>query len=208
LIETLELWDRQLFEAINTGMANEFLDWLMPLFRNQFIWVPVYVFFAVFIVRNFPPKGIYILIFGLLTFMLSDQISASILKPLIHRLRPCNDGSFIDYVRLLVPCGSGWSFPSAHATNHFAFSVFIISILPLRLRWVLPFCLIWAAGVSFAQVYVGIHYPLDVIGGAIIGSMIGYLIAWICKVLLNLNLDRDPEEEEVIEGEEEEVLDQ
>jgi undecaprenyl-diphosphatase len=203
MIDALELWDRHAFEAINTGMANGFLDWLMPLFRNPFIWVPVYVFFAAFLIRNYPRQGVFIVIFGLLTFMLSDQISSGILKILIQRPRPCQNGAFLDYVRTLVPCGGGWSFPSSHATNHFAFSVFIISILPTRMRWVLPFCLIWAVGVAFAQVYVGIHYPLDVIGGAAIGSIIGYGVAWICKSILNLNLDRDEEEDEVIEGEEE-----
>lgn len=203
MIETLQVWDRQVFEAINSGMANPFLDWLLPLFRNAFIWAPVYVFFAVFIVRNFPPKGIYILLFGLVTFMLSDQISAGILKPLINRDRPCNDFIMSQYVRLLIPCGVGKSFPSAHATNHFAFSVFIISVLPLRLRWVLPFALIWAAGVAFAQVYVGIHYPLDVIGGAVIGCIIGFAVAGVCKRVLNLNLDREKEEDKVIDAEEE-----
>jgi membrane-associated phospholipid phosphatase len=203
MIDALELWDRYVFEAINSGMAHPFLDWLTPLFRNAFIWAPVYVFFAAFVIRNFPPKGIYIVIFGLLTFMLSDQISAHIMKPLIARPRPCNDAVMIDHVRLLIPCGSGESFPSSHAANHFAFSVFIISILPLRMRWVLPFCLLWAAGVAFAQVYVGIHYPLDVIGGAVVGSIIGFAVAGTCRRILNLNLDRGEEEEEVIDQEEE-----
>lgn len=205
MIETLDLWDRQMFEAINSGMANPVLDELMPLFRNAFVWVPVYVFFAAFIIRNFPPKGIYILLFGLLTFALSDQISSGILKALVQRPRPCNDGTMVDYVRLLIPCGGPWSFPSTHATNHFAFSVFIISIFPLSVRWVLPFALLWAAGVAFAQVYVGVHYPFDVIAGAALGSIIGYLVAGVCKRALNLNLDREEEEDEVIEGEEREM---
>jgi membrane-associated phospholipid phosphatase len=203
LNEALELWDREIFQAINSGMANPFFDWLMPLLRNAYIWAPLYVFFAVFAVRNFPPKGFYIIIFGLLAFMLSDQISADILKPLVQRDRPCNDIIMAQYVRSLIPCGTGKSFPSSHATNHFALAVFIISISPLRMRWIVPFLLVWATGVAFAQVYVGVHFPLDVIGGAILGGLIGFFIGFICKRALNLNLDRDDVEEEVIEQEEE-----
>ncbi len=206
-MDQLFYWDQVIFEAINSGMVNPFFDWLMPLFRNQFIWLPVYVFFAAFFVYNFPPKGFYILLFGLLTFMLSDQLSAHILKPLAERLRPCNDPVFSYFVRLLIPCGSGFSFPSAHATNHFAFSVFLISVIPLRMRWVLPFALIWASGVCFAQVYVGIHYPLDVIFGALLGASIGLVTSSLCKNILRLNLDRAEEEEEVIENEPEEWTD-
>jgi undecaprenyl-diphosphatase len=207
-MEQLIMWDRLLFEAVNIGMSNSFFDWLMPLFRNQFIWLPVYIFFAAFFVYNFQPKGFYILLFGLFTFMLSDQLSAHLLKPIVERLRPCNDPYFSQYVILrLRDCGAGFSFPSSHATNHFAFSVFLISVIPLRMRWVLPFALLWAGGVAFAQVYVGIHYPFDVLFGAFLGSCIGTVTASLCKKILNLNLDRAEDEEEVIENEPEEWQD-
>ncbi|RYD82879.1 MAG: phosphatase PAP2 family protein [Sphingobacteriales bacterium] len=206
-MEQLLYWDQVLFHAINSGLANPFFDWLMPLFRNQFIWLPVYIFFAGFFVYNFPPKGFYILLFGLLTFLLSDQLSSHIIKPLVERLRPCNDPFFSQFVRSLIPCGSGFSFPSSHATNHFAFSVFLISIIPFRMRWVLPFALFWAFGVAFAQVYVGIHYPIDVIFGAFLGSLIGMSVSSLCKSVLNLNLDRVEGEDEVIENEPEEWID-
>lgn len=200
-MEQLVYWDKHLFEIINSGITNPFLDWLMPIFRNQFIWVPVYVFFAAFFVYNFGQKGFYIVLFGLLTLLLSDQLSAGVLKDLVGRVRPCNDADMVHFVRLLVPCGAGPSFPSAHATNHFAFSVFLISIMPSRMRWVLPFAIIWASGVAFAQVYVGIHYPVDVTFGAILGSVIGLFTSAICKASLRLNFDRQEEEEEVIDNE-------
>jgi membrane-associated phospholipid phosphatase len=203
MIEAIQIWDRYAFEAINSGMSNPFLDWLMPFFRNGYIWAPVYMFFAVFVIRNFGTKGIYIVLFGITAFLLSDQISSNVIKPLIGRPRPCVDPYMIGHVKSLVPCGAGFSFPSSHATNHFAFSVFIILVLPVTMRWVLPVCLTWAAGVAFAQIYVGLHYPVDTITGALLGSIIGYSIGTACKYALNLNLDRDPEEEEVIEAESE-----
>lgn len=200
-MDRLISWDQELFFHINQGMANPFFDWLMPVFRNPFVWAPVYMFFAAFFVYNFRPKGLYVLLFGLLTIAFSDQISSHLLKLLIARDRPCNDPNMAMYVRLLIPCGAGYSFPSSHACNHFAFSVFLITVMPLRMRWVLPVAILWAAGVSFAQVYVGVHYPMDVLGGAIIGSLIGTFTGSMCVKVLRLNFDRTPDEEEVVSNE-------
>jgi undecaprenyl-diphosphatase len=203
-IEQLLAADRQAFFMVNRGLACSLLDHIMPIVRNQWTWVPVYAFFAVFLVHNFKQKGFYVILFAGLTFFLSDQISAHVLKFIVQRPRPCNDGQIADMVRLLVPCGGGFSFPSSHATNHFAFSVFIISVMPLRARWVVPFAITWAALVSFAQVYVGVHYPLDVSCGALLGAMIGFTTGQICIKALRLNWDRTEDEDEIIENEPEE----
>jgi undecaprenyl-diphosphatase len=75
--------------------------------------------------------------------------------------------------RNLVGCGSGYSFISSHAANHFGLAIIIGSIFKSKWTWVKPTLVIWAAVICYAQVYVGVHYPLDVIGGAIIGILIG-----------------------------------
>lgn len=174
-------WDVATFEAINTGMANIVFDIIMPFLRNPLTYVPVYVFFATWLVYNFKMKGFYLILFGFLTFALSDQISAHLLKFLVQRPRPCNDAFMVGNVRLLVPCGAGFSFPSSHATNHFAFSFFFIGILPTRMRWMKFFLILWAATVSFAQVYVGLHFPIDVLFGGALGSFIGLFVAALSK---------------------------
>jgi undecaprenyl-diphosphatase len=109
----------------------------------------------------------------LISFILSDQISVNVIKPFFHRLRPCNNPFLSDTVHLLVECGSGYSFPSAHAANHFSMGVFSAVTLGLHARWVWIAAILWATLVSFAQVYVGVHFPLDVTCGALLGAAIG-----------------------------------
>jgi undecaprenyl-diphosphatase len=102
------------------------------------------------------------------------------------RLRPCNDPINSLHMRLLVECGSGYSFPSSHATNHFGMSLFLYFSFGKFYKWIKPTVILWAALVSYAQVYVGVHYPIDVFTGAIIGSLIGFLIAKLFNRLIVL----------------------
>jgi membrane-associated phospholipid phosphatase len=187
MIDFLLQLDYFIFQLINQVFTNSFFDWVMPLLRNKYFWVPVYVFFFAFFVVNFKWKGIAIIAFTLLTLVLSDQISASVIKPLVNRTRPCGDQHFKETTRILVQCGSGKSFPSSHATNHFAFSFFLIMMFHRSIKWILPFALIWAFSVSYAQVYVGVHFPLDIIGGAILGIIIGVWIGIFARQILKLS---------------------
>jgi len=102
---------------------------------------------------------------------------------LVARVRPCNDFSLATDIIHRVPCGSGLSFPSAHATNHFAIAVFLICLFYSRWKPVLPIGIFWAFIISFAQVYVGVHYPVDVTTGALLGITIGLICAGIFKKL-------------------------
>jgi undecaprenyl-diphosphatase len=78
-----------------------------------------------------------------------------------------------------IDCGTGYSFPSSHASDHFAITVFLIIVFYRRYKWILPVGLLWAATISFAQVYVGVHYPFDVTAGAIYGTLVGWLFGWV-----------------------------
>ncbi|MDX1685268.1 MAG: phosphatase PAP2 family protein, partial [Saprospiraceae bacterium] len=93
----------------------------------------------------------------------------------VERVRPCNDESIKQEVILRARCGGGYSFTSSHATNHFGLSMVLFLLLGNRIawRWLI---FLWAALVSYAQIYVGVHYPLDILGGAVLGVMLGYLV--------------------------------
>ncbi|MGB4774751.1 MAG: phosphatase PAP2 family protein [Daejeonella sp.] len=176
--EQLAELDRNLFFAINHGLANPFFDWLMPWLRNPWLWSPLYLFILVFFLYQYKKQGLILLGFFVLTFAITDYLSASIIKPAVARLRPCNDPQIKTGVHSLIHCGSGYSFPSAHAANHFALALFLIRVFYRRWKAVLPLALLWAFLISFAQVYVGVHYPFDVMGGAVIGSIIGCLTSF------------------------------
>ena len=112
-------------------------------------------------------------LFFFMTFVFCDFISASMVKPLFHRLRPCNDSSLPFLLRHVVACGSGFSFPSSHASNHVGMAVFMMITLRNRFSWIFFPPILWAFSICFAQVYVGVHYPSDIVGGAMLGILIG-----------------------------------
>lgn len=177
MIEQIIQLDHQLFFAINNGLSNFFFDWLMPILRNKYVWIPLYIFIIAFSIKKYKIKGVYLVLFLSATAGFADFTSAKVMKPAFERLRPCNDEALKDRVIARVGCGSGKSFPSTHATDHFAIAVFLISIFYKRWRPMLSLGILWAASISFAQVYVGVHFPLDITVGALYGSLIGYIFA-------------------------------
>lgn len=167
-------FDYTIWYYLNVAWQNAFFDTIMPFFRNQWFWVPLYLFLAILMPSNFRRNGWLWCLAFLLCFGISDQVSAHLIKPYIHRLRPCNDPVLQSVVHIIVPCGSGYSFPSSHATNHFALGIFSAITLQKHVKWIWPVAICWAALVSYAQVYVGVHFPLDVFCGAVIGIIVGW----------------------------------
>lgn len=182
MIDQLVQFDRDLFFAINNGLSNGFFDWLMPILRDRYTWVLLYLFIIVFSIKNYGKQGFIMILFLAMTFGISDFISSSIIKPNVQRLRPCNETEIKTKVNNLVDCGTGYSFPSSHATNHFAIAVFLIMMFYHKWKIILPIGILWAASISFAQIYVGVHYPIDILTGSLLGSSIGLGMS---KILLS-----------------------
>jgi undecaprenyl-diphosphatase len=174
----LNMQDQILFIYINRILTNSFLDGLFPIWRESITWYPLYLFLLVFAILNLKHKAWLWVLFLIITVVLTDQISSSFVKNYFNRSRPCSDPVFINYVRLLMNrCPSSGSFTSSHATNHFGAAVFLsITLKEYFKNWRYLFFL-WAATICYGQVYVGIHYPTDVLGGALLGSLIGYASA-------------------------------
>ncbi|MCY4779106.1 phosphatase PAP2 family protein [Sphingobacterium sp. UT-1RO-CII-1] len=165
--------DQELFLAINQGLSNPFFDWLLPILRNPYTWAPMYLFLVIFFIRTYGKMGILVVAFTLINFGASDGISSHLIKKNVQRVRPCNDLAFKEQVNLRVRCGSGYSFTSSHATNHFAMAFFWIALFRRRWKHALWLGVTWAALISFSQIYVGVHYPADILAGAILGTAIG-----------------------------------
>jgi len=109
-----------------------------------------------------------------MTAGISDVISSRVVKPQFERLRPCRQENM--EVVLRARCGSGFSFTSSHASNHFAVAVFFMLTIGRMYRWSRILWLIWAGMIALGQVYVGVHFPLDVLAGAFLGSLIGLTV--------------------------------
>jgi undecaprenyl-diphosphatase len=167
----LDYW---LFHKINQIWINPFFDLVLPFMRQQEFWYFFYLFLLVFSLYNFGVKGCWWSVSLIMTVIIADLFSSSLMKSLIWRFRPCRDPDLADQVRVLVNyCPQSSSFTSSHACNHFAAAWFIFITLNQTgsWRWLL---FVWAFIISYAQVYVGVHFPLDILGGAILGTAIGY----------------------------------
>lgn len=174
--------DTSLFIFINQTIQNTFFDFLMPIIREKYTWIPIYVILIYLYFKKYKSKAVYFVAFLLISFALSDFINYQFLKPFFSRLRPCYHELL--NVRLLVEsCGGQWSFPSNHAANHFALSVgIILSGLFKDKIWVI-LLIFWAIIIGFAQIYVGVHYPFDIIAGSIFGSLVSFVVYKLMQVL-------------------------
>ncbi len=194
LITIIFEWDNQILEWIHQQGHPSWLNTVMPVWRDKETWIPLYIFIGLWTIWRHRSRGLLLLITAGLTIAVADTLSSKIIKPMVRRLRPCNDPQIQEALDVLVHCGSGYSFTSSHATNHFALAVFLWvafrGIWPLWLRWTM---LVWAATIAFGQVYVGVHYPTDILGGALLGSLIGWLAGWTFRHFVRL----DPKDKHV-----------
>lgn len=172
--------DYFLFSKLNGEWHNSLFDGFVPFIRESYLWIPFYFFLILFTTINFKKRGWYWVLFFILNAMLSDFVSSTLIKDNFIRIRPCHDPALADQVRFLVsycPVSSG--FTSSHAANHFAAAIFIFTTFRKAVSANWKYIFLWALFISYAQVYVGVHFPLDVFCGAIVGLILGYIPAKI-----------------------------
>jgi len=169
----LLLWDEQIFLWIN-NLHIPLFEEFAPYYRHKLLWLPLYVFLVSYFAINYGKRGLWVIIFGLITVGLSDTASSQWIKKSVQRVRPCNTSHLQPQMIERVRCGGGYSFTSSHATNHGALAFYFFFVLGLprgRWQWAL---VAWAVSISLAQVYVGVHYPIDIICGLLLGLSIGW----------------------------------
>jgi len=143
----------------------------------KWLWIPLYAFLLYLIIKEYKWKSLIILLFIAVLITLSDQLSVHLFKNAIQRLRPCHNPAIMDQVHLVKDhCGGQFGFISSHASNSFALAVFLIGILGKRFKHFSALILVWAVLVSYSRIYLGVHYPGDVIVGGIFGCLLGYIL--------------------------------
>jgi undecaprenyl-diphosphatase len=172
LLEQLLQCDRNVFLLLNTAVANPFFDVLFVHTTEAAFWiVPGIAALLLFILKK-KKEALVVIGLALLTVAISDPVAARILKPLFGRHRPCHPEYFVAGGRFLCGMRTSLSFPSVHAVNIFAQATLLSCYYP-RWKWVYA---VFAVFIGYSRIYVGVHYPLDVAGGAVTGCIIGGLV--------------------------------
>ncbi len=168
--------DTELFLFLN-GLHADWLDPIMIFISGKLTWTPFYLVLLYLVIKNCKKQSILIILGIILLIVCSDQISSGVFKPLFERPRPCHNEAIKDLVYLPNGhCGGAYGFISSHACNAFALAVFITKILKTYYRKIGWVMFVWAALVAYSRIYMGVHYPGDVLVGAAVGVIIGMIV--------------------------------
>lgn len=175
-MENLKKIDEYLFRIINsTGWEK--MDQLMILISSKWFWIPLYIYMLYLIYKRFSDQFIKILLaLGLLIFI-ADFGSVYLFKEVFERARPCH---FLEGIRVVDGCGGPFGFISSHASNCFAFAFFIA--LLFRNFWRFYWLFSWAVVIGFSRIYLGVHYPFDILVGMFWGLFVSLLVYYIYKM--------------------------
>jgi len=170
MIDVLNNIDVNILYWVNSHHSN-FLDQVMVFASGKLTWVVFYLFLLFLIIKKYKYKAVLAVLFIAIAITLSDQASVRLFKNVFLRLRPCHQPDVMENLRMIIGCGGRYGFVSSHAANSFALVAFII--LLLQKRWVSMMMIIWGTLIIYSRVYLGVHYPSDVIAGSMVGIIAG-----------------------------------
>ncbi len=189
MLESILQFDTDLFLFFNE-LHTPFWDTIMYWVSHKFFWVPFYAFLVFLLFKKYGlQKAIILTLLIVATFALCNTLSVEAFKNVFHRLRPCHNEDIAHKVHILHNhCGGQWGFVSSHATNVFGLATITSFFLSKKIKYFGILIFIWAALVSYSRIYLGVHYPLDLFCGALLGISIGSIVFFLARKL-GLNLE-------------------
>jgi len=183
VLESLMDIDQSLFLTLNR-LHNHFFDRFFSYATQPFIWIPLYLLLLVLVIRSFRWKTFVVIIAVALMIGVSDQL-ANVSKSTVKRIRPTYHPDTEQMVHTVNGYKGGqYGFYSSHASTNFAIAIFLILLLRKRTYWITPLLLIWASIMAYSRIYLGVHYPGDILAGIIIGVLLGFLFAWLTRKII------------------------
>jgi undecaprenyl-diphosphatase len=181
MIKFLNQLDTGIFLFLNS-LHSPFWDKVMWFVSGRIEWIPLYLILAGWVVYKFRWRAVAIIIFAILLIIVSDQTSVHLFKEVFHRPRPCKNIDIQHLVHLVNDyCSGAYGFVSSHAANTFALASFTSLLFRNKIySW---FIFFWAAVVSYSRIYLGVHYPGDVLGGLLLGIGLGILFYWLYALI-------------------------
>lgn len=179
IIEIVKSLDTHLFLIIN-GLHSSFFDNFMWVVSAKLTWIPLYLSVLYLLIRTFKKNALWIILSVVLCILISDQLASGLLKELVKRLRPSHMESLKSVIHLVKGYEGGlYGFASSHAANSAAFA--LITSLIFRNRLYTLSMVGWTILVSYSRVYLGVHYPGDILGGMLIGILAAYCCYWLIR---------------------------
>jgi len=170
----------------HSGGADVFFYYV----SHRFFWIPLYLAVLGGIIYKYKKKAVPILFFLVLAIFVTDQ-SCNLLKNTVQRLRPSHNTELVDQIHLIdypdgkLYRGGKFGFPSSHAANSIVFGFFVIFFLSAKRKWIIIAAICWAGLIGYSRIYLGVHYPGDLLGGYIIGTLFAFLFGKLLPEWIN-----------------------
>lgn len=183
-MEALSTIDSDLFLFLN-GLHADWMDGVMVLITQMWVWLPLYLLLIYWTVKQYGKRCWWIFLAVALVVLCSDQLSAHVCKPLFQRLRPCYNTDLQGLIHLPKGMAGGqYGFVSSHAANTFAIAAFLTAALRKKYKWIGIALYLWAFISSYSRIYIGYHYPGDILCGAVLGILVGLTLWKVFQLLV------------------------
>lgn len=183
-MEALSTIDSDLFLFLN-GLHADWMDGVMVLITQMWVWLPLYLLLIYWTVKQYGKRCWWIFLALALVVLCSDQLSAHVCKPLFQRLRPCYNTDLQGLIHLPKGMAGGqYGFVSSHAANTFAIAAFLAAALRKKYKWMGIALYLWAFISSYSRIYIGYHYPGDILCGAVLGILVGLTLWKVFQLLV------------------------